>query len=57
MGYYRFFFYTLQTIYRPVPYPMSKKNKLQKILQITIHEKSKKFTMIVSQMRVLGQKN
>ena len=51
------FFYTLQTFYRPVPYPMRKKKKLQKILQITIYEKSKNFTVIVSQMRVLGKKN
>ena len=56
MGYFRFFFYTLQTFYRPVPYPMRKKKKLQKILQITIYEKSKNFTVIVSQMRVLGKK-
>ena len=26
MGYFRFYFYTLQTFYRPVPYPMRKKN-------------------------------
>ena len=31
MGYFRFFFFTLQTFYRPVPYPMrKKKKKLQK---------------------------
>ena len=53
---FQIFFYTLQTFYRPVPYPMRKK-KLQKILQITIYEKSKNFTVIVSQVRVLGQKN
>ena len=29
MGYFRFLFYTLQTFYRPVPYPMHKK-KIQK---------------------------
>ena len=51
------FFYTLQTIYRPVPYPLRKKKNYKKILQITIYEKSKYFTVIVSQMRVLGQKN
>ena len=50
------FFNTLQTFYRPVPYPMRKK-KYQKFLLITIYEKSKNFTVIVSQMRVLGQKN
>ena len=55
MGYFRFF-YTLQTFYRPVTYPMRKK-KITKILHITIYEKSKNFTVIVSQMRVLGQKN
>ena len=56
MGYFRFFFNTLQTFYRPVPYPMRK--KIYKIiLQITIYEKSKNFTVTVSQMRVLGQKN
>ena len=27
MGYFRFFFNTLQTFYRPVPYPMLKKEK------------------------------
>ena len=57
MGYFRFFFYKLQTFYRPVPYPMRKKKINKKILQITIYEKSKNFTVIVSQMRVLGQKN
>ena len=51
------FFYTLQTFYRPVPYPMRKKKNYKKILQITIYEKSKNFTVIVSKMRVLGQKN
>ena len=56
MGYFRFF-YTLQTFYRPVPYPMRKKKTNKKILQITIYEKSKNFTVIVSQIRVLGQKN
>ena len=25
MGHFRFFFYTLRTFYRPVPYPMHKK--------------------------------
>ena len=36
----------------------AKKKKInKKILQITIYEKSKNFTVIVSQMRVLGQKN
>ena len=57
MGYFRFFFCTLQTFYRPVPYPMHKKKSYKKILQITIYEKSKNFTVIVSQMRVLGQTN
>ena len=33
-----------------------KKKITKKILQITIYEKSKIFTVIVSQMRVLGQK-
>ena len=54
MGYFRFFC-TLQTFYRPVPYAMREKNNYKKILQITISEKSKNFTVIVSQMRVLGQ--
>ena len=27
MGYFKFFFYTLQTFYSPVPYPMRKKKK------------------------------
>ena len=63
MGYFRLFFYTLQTFYRPVPYPMRKKKmqknakKCKKILQITFYEKSKNFIVIVSQIRVLGQKN
>ena len=56
MGYFRFFFYTLQSFYRPVCYPMRKKKNYKEILQITIYEKSKNFTVIVSQMRVLGQK-
>ena len=56
MGYFRFFC-TLQTFNRPVTYPMRKKKKnYKKIFQITIYEKSKNFTVIVSQMRVLGQK-
>ena len=57
MGYFRFFFNTLQTFYRPVPYPMRKNKTYKKILQITIYEKSKNFTVIVSQMKVLRQKN
>ena len=36
---------------------MRKKKNLQKILQITIFEMSKNFTVIVSKMKVLGQKN
>ena len=58
MGYFRFFFYTLQTFYRPVPYPMRQKKKKinKKILKITIYEKSKNFSVIVTKMRVLGQK-
>ena len=56
MGYFKFFF-TLQTFYRPIPYPMRKKKKIyKKILQNTFYEKSKNFTVIVSQMSVLGQK-
>ena len=51
------FFFTLQTFYRPVPYPMRKKKIYKRILQITSYEKSKNFTVIVSKMRVLGQKN
>ena len=58
MVYFRFFFYILQTFYRPVPYPMRKKKKItKKSFLITIYEKSKNFTVIVSQLRVLGQKN
>ena len=53
MGYFRFFFYTLQTFYRPVPYPMRKKKNYKKILQITIYEKSKNFTVIVSGQKKL----
>ena len=58
VGYFRFFFYTLQTFYRPVPYPMRQKKKKinKKILKITIYEKSKNYTVIVTKMRVLGQK-
>ena len=53
MDFFRFFY----TFYRPVLYPMRKKKKNYKtILQITIYEKSTNFTVIVSQMRVLGQK-
>ena len=51
-----FLFYTLQTFYRPVLYPMRKKKINKKILQINIYEKSKNFTVKVSKMRVLGQK-
>ena len=58
MGYFRFFFYKLQTFFPPCTLPYAKKKKInKKILQITINEKSKNFTVIVSQMRVLGQKN
>ena len=57
MGNFRNFFCTLQTFYHPVPYPMRKKKNYKKILQITIYEKSKNLTVIVSQMSVLGQKN
>ena len=42
----------------PCTLPYAKKKKIyKKILQITFYEKSKNFTVIVSQMRVLGQKN
>ena len=50
------FFNTLQTFHHPVPYLMRKKKNYKKILQITIYEKSTNFTVIVSQMRVLGKK-
>ena len=56
MDFFRFFFCKLQTFYLPVPYPKRKKKNYKKILQITIYEKSKNFTVIVSQMRVLGKK-
>ena len=38
MGYFRFF-YKARTFYRPVPYPMNKKNKkiLQIILKVSIY--------------------
>ena len=38
-------------------YPTLCIKKKKKILQITFYEKSKDFTVIVSQMRVLGQNN
>ena len=41
----------------PCTLPYAKKKICKKILQIIIYEKSKNFTVIVSQMRVLGQKN
>ena len=57
MGYFRFFLTHFRLFTALYPTLCVKKKKLQKILQITIYEKSKNFTVIVSQMRVLGQKN
>ena len=59
MGYFRFFFtYSrLFTALYPTLCVKKKKKNLQKILQITIYEKSKNFTVIVSQIRVQEQKN
>ena len=56
MGYFRFFFAHSRLFTALYP-TLCVKKKYQKILQITIYEKSKNFTVIVSQMRVLGQKN
>ena len=53
MGYFRFV-YTDRTFYRPVPFPMLKKHT-QKSFKFLF--KSKTFTVIMSKMRVLGQKN
>ena len=57
MGYFRFFLHTPDFL-TPCTLPYAKKKKInKKILQITIYEKSKNFTVIVSsQMRVLMQK-
>ena len=55
MGY---FFFTHSRLFTALyPTLCVKKKKYKKILQITFYEKSKYFTVIVSQMRVLGQKN
>ena len=54
---YEFVLHALRTFYRPVPYPIHKKKMYKKILKITIFVKSKIFTVIVSKMRVLGQKH
>ena len=51
MGYFRFFF-THSGLFTALYPTLCVKKKLQKILQITIYEKSKNFTVIVSQMRV-----
>ena len=44
------FFCTLQTFYRPVP------NLTKKFFKLLFMKRQKNFTVIVSQMRVLGQK-
>ena len=54
MGY---FFFTHSRLFTALyPTLCVKQKNYKKILQITIYEKSKYFTVIVSQMRVLGQK-
>ena len=59
MGYFRYFFYTLQTFYHPGPvsYPMREKKNSKKSFKLLFMKSKKKFTVIVSKMRVLGQKN
>ena len=52
------FFFTNSRLFTALYPTLCEKKKInKKILQITIYEKSKNFTVIVSQMRVLGQKN
>ena len=51
-----FFFTNFRLFTALYPTLCEKKKIYKKIFQITIYEKSKNFTVIVSQMRVLGQK-
>ena len=55
MGYFSFFFTHSRLFTALYPTLCVKKKIIKKILQITIYEKTKNFTVIVSQIRVLGQ--
>ena len=50
------FFFTHRTFYLPVSYPMHNKNFYKKSFKFLFIKSQKKFTMIMSKMRVLGQK-
>ena len=41
MGYFRFFFYKLQTFYRPEPYPMRKKKFTKKSFKLLFMKSQK----------------
>ena len=56
MGYFRFFLKTHSGLFTALYPTLCVKKNNKKILQITIYEKLKNFTVIVSKMRVLGQK-
>ena len=56
MGYFRLFFTHSRLFTALYPTLCVKKKNYKKIVQITFYEKSKNFTVIVSQMRVLGEK-